>query len=247
MAGGHGGRGALGAGLEAVAAGDSPVHRLDARAKIVGLIGLVVVAVTTPVGRWWAFAAYGLVLVAVASVARLPVRHTLSRMLVEVPFLVAAALVPFTHPDGIAFGATLAAKTTLGTLAMVLLSSTTPFPSLLGGFERLRAPRVILLTVSFMWRYLHVLTEEFARMRLARDARSIGRRSLLTDGTARLVATLFVRSLERGERVYLAMVGRGYTGGVPQALRAPATLGAAELAFAGGLAAAVGAARLTLS
>lgn len=244
MSGGHGATSAEG--IEHVAAGDSPIHRLDPRVKIVGLLGLAVVSATSPPGAWAAYAAYVAVLVLLAAVARLRFRYVVRRMAVEIPFLVAAALLPLTVPDGVTRGGTLALKATIGVLAAVVLSSTTPFPVLLRGFELLRAPRTIVLIVSFMWRYLFVLGDEVRRMRLARDARGYHARWIWqTRALAQSVATLFVRSLERGERVYLAMTSRGYTGGVPPAtLTAPLTLAARDVAALAAFAAAVIAARV---
>jgi cobalt/nickel transport system permease protein len=223
--------------LDAVAAGDSPVHRLDARVKIIGLVGLAIVAVTTPVGRWAAFGTYLGILAILCVAARLPFRYVLRRLSVEVPFLVAAALLPFVAPDGVRLAGTVAAKATTGVLAMVLLSSTTPFPVLLHGFEQLRAPRLLVMIVAFMWRYLHVIGEEVQRMRVARQARGYEPRWLWQAGAiGQTIATLFIRSLERGERVYLAMTSRGYAGGTPAALVPRSVLTAADVAFAGGLA-----------
>ncbi len=243
MGAGHGARD-----VEHVAAGDSPVHRLDARVKIVGLLGTTVAAVSTPQGAWFAFTAYLAVLLALVVAARLPARHVLGRMAIEVPFLLAAALLPLTRPDGAELGATLALKATVGTLAAVLLSSTTPFPRLLRGFERLRAPRTLVLIVSFMWRYLQVLSEELARMRRARDSRAVGSGPIWRDrSTARLVAVLFLRALERGERVYLAMLSRGFTGAFPALPGDASALRRADAAGGAALVAAVVAIRVALA
>ena len=203
--------------VEVAAAGDSPVHRLDPRVKIVGLIGLVVVSVSLPPGAWPAFGALAAILVGLVVAAGLRPLHVLRRMTVEVPFLLAAAVLPFTAEDGLELAATVGVKITLGVLAMVILSSTTPFPRLLRGFELLRTPRLIVVIVSFMWRYLHVLGEEVSNMQTARAARGYSARFFWQAyaSTGALVATLFVRSLGRGERVYLAMTSRGYDGTMP--------------------------------
>jgi cobalt/nickel transport system permease protein len=242
---GHGHGGGLHA-VEAVALGHSPIHRLDARAKILALIGFVVVAVTTPPGAWRAFAAYGAVLAVLAAVAKLPPGYVLRRLVVEVPFLIAALVLVWVR--GPADGLALAARVTTALLAAVVLSSTTPFPALLQGFERLRVPRLLLVIAAFMWRYLHVVGDEVDRMRVAREARGYRPRTLRQ---ARLplggtVAALFIRSLERGERVHLAMTSRGYTGGMPTTVTAPRVLAPRDVAFAAALLAAALAARLLL-
>lgn len=229
MGGGH----HLGGDVEAVAAGDSPVHRLDPRVKIVGLIGLVVVSVSLPPGAWLAFAALAAILVGLVAVARLHPLHVIRRMTIEAPFLLAAAVLPFTVEDGVVLGITVGIKITIGVLGMVILSSTTPFPRLLRGFELLRTPRLIVVIVSFMWRYLHVLGEQVSNMQTARAARGFSARFFwqAAASTGSLVATLFVRSLERGERVYLAMLSRGYDGSMPATAVEPLSLRAADVSF----------------
>jgi len=225
--------------VEAVAAKDSPVHRLDPRVKIVGLIGLVVVSVSLPPGSWLAFAAVMAILVGLVAVARLHPLHVLRRMTIEVPFLLAAATLPFTVEDGLVLGATAGLKITVGVLAMVILSSTTPFPRLLRGFELLKTPRLIVVIVAFMWRYLHVLADEVSRMKTARAARgySAGRIRQALAPTGALISTLFVRSLERGERVYLAMLSRGYSGSMPATAVERLALRAVDVSFLATLAA----------
>lgn len=242
---GHGHGGSLHE-VAAVAELDSPVHRLDPRAKIVGLIGLIVVAATTPIGAWGAFAAYAAALVPLAVVARLPWGYVLRRMAIELPFLAAALLLIWLR--GPAEGLTLALRISLSVLAVIVLTSTTPFPELLRGFERLRAPRLLLLIVALMWRYLHVIGDEAERMRVARAARGYQPRGLLQARRAfgATIATLFVRSLERGERVHLAMVSRGYDGGMPVHATAPLVLAPADVAFAAALLLAAIAARILL-
>jgi cobalt/nickel transport system permease protein len=233
VSGAHGHRAG---GIEAVAARSSPVHRLDPRVKIVALVGVAVVAASTPAGAWWALGAYIGIGVVVAAAARLPLRHTLRRMTVEVPFLLAALALILVGGDGGVRGGTLALKLTASVLAMIVLSSTTPFPRLLHGFEALRTPRMFVMIVSFMWRYLHVLGEEWHRMRIARQARGHRARWLWQEGSlGPVVATLFLRSLHRGERVYLAMASRGFAGGVPATVTAPLTMRVADVVFAAAL------------
>ena len=242
------GGGRHGGDVEVVAAQDSPVHRLDPRVKIIGLIGLVVVSVSLPAGAWYAFGALAAILVGLVVAARLSPRHVLRRMTIEVPFLAAAAILPFTTPDGAVLGLTVGAKVTIGVLGMVILSSTTPFPRLLRGFELLRTPRLIVVIVSFMWRYLHVLGEQVSNMQTARAARGYSARYFwqAAGSTGSLVAALFVRSLDRGERVYLAMTSRGYDGSMPETAVERLTLRPADVGFLVALAVALALIRVLL-
>jgi cobalt/nickel transport system permease protein len=209
--------------------GGSPLHRLDARAKIIGLIGFVVVIVSTAAQAFWAFALYAAILAFLVGLSRLPVGYVAKRMLVVVPFvLMVAIFLPFFHrsgvggyslgglqvtADGLLVLWNVAAKGTFGALSMILLGSTTTFPDMTEGFARLRVPRVFVLIVSFMYRYSFVFVEELRRMQRAMASRNYRARWLWNVPVlGRMLGALFLRSYHRGERVYVAMVSRGYEG-----------------------------------
>lgn len=210
--------------------GDSAAHRLPAEAKVLATLAFVLAVVATPRAAMWAFGLHALVLVGLAVLTRLPPRALLGRLRIEVPFLVFAVMLPVigTGPrrdvlglslseEGLWAGWNLAAKGTLGVLAAVILSSTTPATELLRGLERLRVPRVMVAIAGFMVRYLDVLLGEADRMRIARVSRGDDPRWLWqARATAATAGTLFVRSYERGERVHLAMLARGYAGAMPE-------------------------------
>jgi cobalt/nickel transport system permease protein len=101
-------------------------------------------------------------------------------------------------------------------LASLLLAATTTTRDLIHGLDRLRCPQVLTQIATFMLRYLDVLTGEARRMRIARLSRGYDPRFLWqVKAFAVGVGALFLRAFERGERVYLAMVSRGYTGRLP--------------------------------
>jgi cobalt/nickel transport system permease protein len=209
--------------------GDSPVHRLPAHVKVVALLGFVLVVVATPREQIWAFVAYGLLLAVVAAVSAVPVGFVLPRMLVEVPFVVFAVLLPLvaTGPRVDVLGVSLSepglwggwnvlAKGSLGVVASILLAATTEPRALLVGLQRLRVPALLVEIASFMVRYVDVVADEMRRMRIARESRGFQAGHL---GHVRVLAqaagALFIRSYERGERVHVAMLSRGYTGALP--------------------------------
>jgi cobalt/nickel transport system permease protein len=212
------------------------VHRLPAHVKIVALFAFVVVVVATPRTAFAAFAAYLLLLVGVVSIARIPPGFVLRRMVIEVPFVVFAVLLPFiaageqvtvfgveVSRDGLLAGWNIIAKGTIGVVASITLAATTEPHDLVVGLQRLRTPNVVVQILSFMIRYLDVVGEEMQRMRIARESRAFQARHL---GHLRVVAhaagALFIRSYERGERVHLAMLSRGYRGSFPLLGSAPA-------------------------
>lgn len=207
----------------------SPVHAVDARAKIIGFLGFTVVVVTTPPRPGWPFVLYAALLAFIAALARLSPARVARRALVVVPFvLMVAVFLPFFHRSGEVvfslgrFAVTeegllvlwnAGAKALLGVLSMIVLSSTTTFSELVGGFERLRAPKVLVLTVSFMHRYGYLFLEESRRMQRAMASRNFRARWLGNVPTlGHMLGSLFLRSYNRGERVYVAMVSRGYEG-----------------------------------
>lgn len=219
--------------------GTSPVHRMPAQVKIVAALLGVICVVATPRTEFWAFGLYLVVLLGVWAVASVPVGHVARRAVIEVPFVVIALVMPFlgagprftflglslSEPGALA-GWNILAKGTIGVLTSLTLAATTTPGELIVGLQRLRAPAVLTTIATLMLRYLEVIAAEARRMRTARISRGHNPRFLWQAGaTARGIGALFVRSYERGERVHLAMVSRGWTGTMPDGggVAAPAT------------------------
>jgi cobalt/nickel transport system permease protein len=205
--------------LERYCYGDGPLHRLDPRVKLVATLVYVVLVVATPVGWWRPLAALALVLALVVGLSGVPPRALLARWLgffVLVGFL--ALMVAPSHPRRAALGITVVlltilAKNSLAFLAMMVLASVTPFRKLLVAMRRLGMPLVLVATLQFMYRYLHVLADELDRMVKARRSRTFHRSGRLDWGLlTNLIGVLFIRAFERGERVHGAMLARGWNG-----------------------------------
>ncbi|EGD40987.1 cobalt ABC transporter, permease protein CbiQ [Nocardioidaceae bacterium Broad-1] len=203
---------------------------MPAHVKVLALVGFMLVVVATP-REWFASYAFFLaVLVTVGAVGRVRPGWVLKRMVVETPFVVFAVLMPFiSHgprievlglslsESGLLSAWGLLAKGTLGVIAGLLLAATTTPQELVHGLERLRLPQQLVQIMAFMVRYLEVVTDEMRRMAVARASRGfVARNPLHWPVLARSVGALFIRSFERGERVHLAMVSRGYTGRMPR-------------------------------
>jgi len=208
---------------------ESVVHRLPPQVKIVAAFLGVICVVATPREAFPVFGGYVLLLLAVWAAARIPVGWILRRSVIELPFVVLAVLLPFTGPDpridwlglslsepGLLGAWNILVKGTLGVLTSLTLAATTPMRDLLVGLQRLRAPALVTTIATLMLRYLDVISGEARRMRLARISRGHDPRFLWQAGaTARGIGALFLRSYERGERVHLAMLARGWTGAMP--------------------------------
>lgn len=208
---------------------NSPVHRLAPQCKILAGLCFILAVVSTPRESVWAFGIYVCMVLGVSALSRVPLAHIGKRLVFETPFLLFALSLPLVGPapDVEVFGMGLSIdglwalwniwmKATLGFSVSIILAATTPIAELLHGLEHLRMPRIITAITGFMVRYADVITGEMRRMKIARASRAYDPR-WLWEGRA-LAATagaLFIRSYERGERVYLAMVSRGYDGSLP--------------------------------
>jgi cobalt/nickel transport system permease protein len=210
--------------------GHSPVHRAPAHLKVLALLAFMLLVVATPRDSYVLFGLYLLVITVVIRLSRVPISYLLKRTVVEIPFVVFAVLLPFvaTGPQtevlgvsvsqhGLEAGIALLVKGTLGVLASLTLAATTEPQDLLAGLERLRVPQQLVQIMAFMVRYLDVVTGEMQRMRIARESRGFSARNPRHwPVLARSAGALFIRSYERGERVHLAMLSRGYTGRMPR-------------------------------
>jgi cobalt/nickel transport system permease protein len=172
----------------------------------------------------------------------LGVAYVLKRSLLALPFVLAALPLLFTLQGDSLFGfrifgaelvvtqpglerfVSIAIKSWLSLQAAIILASSTPFPELLKAMRALRVPRLLVAVFGLMWRYLFVLADEALRLMRARAARSgqsdlanakvggnIAWRARVTGGMA---GNLFLRGFERSDRIYMAMLSRGYDGEV---------------------------------
>ena len=207
----------------------SVTHSLPAHVKIVTVLAFISVSVSTPITRWPAFVAFFLLLVAAALASKIPLLLLFKRALIEIPFIFFAILMPFfgtgekfeiagieLYREGLLAGTSIVVKGTLGVLAAVILSTTTTAREILRGLERLKLPAVMVQIASFMLRYVNVISDEMERMKVARESRGFVATGIKHwKVLATSAAALFIRSYERGERVHLAMLSRGFDGNLP--------------------------------
>jgi cobalt/nickel transport system permease protein len=209
--------------------GASPLHRAPPQCKIAASLLFVLAVVATPREAVWAYGLYALLPAGLARVAGVPLPLLARRLVIELPFLLFAVLLPVVGQgervevlgvplatEGLWAAWNILVKGTLGVTASLLVAATTPVPELLRGLERLRLPRAFTTVAGFMVRYADVIADELRRMRVARLSRGYDPRWIWqARAVAATAGALFIRSYERGERVYLAMVSRGYAGSMP--------------------------------
>lgn len=222
--------------------GVSPVHRMDPRIKLVLTLAFIILTALVPPGSWPAYVILLAIMLSVEILSELGIGYVLKRSLLALPFMLAALPIIFTAPGpelvsfnlaswtisvsitGLERFISIALKSWISVQAAVVMAASTPFPDLLLAMRAIRLPRLIVAVFGLMWRYLFVLADEVLRMNRARAARSghpdkpqgrtggsIVWRARVTGGMA---GSLFLRAFERSDRIYNAMISRGYDGEV---------------------------------
>ncbi|HHW44890.1 MAG TPA: cobalt ECF transporter T component CbiQ [Desulfotomaculum sp.] len=213
---------------------ESFIHSLDPRVKVVAVAGFVVL--TTLLTSIPGLGLAALFLLSLTAAARVQLRQLAGRLAWVLPFAGVMVLIfPFIMPgeplgrwqwgvvtltatrEGWQHALMLSLRVLNAVLAINLLTATTGMRRLFDALLALRVPAVFVQLMEFTIRYLFVVAEELGRMNRARGARGFTpgrhlfhRHTFRTLGQT--VGLLFIRSWERGERIYLAMLSRGYTG-----------------------------------
>jgi cobalt/nickel transport system permease protein len=218
----------------------SLVHSLDPRVKFILAVSFILTCTITPVGAWPIFILLFSLILAVEILSEVGILYVLKRSLLAAPFVLAALPLIFTVPgdplanlhlgswnfivsvQGVERVLGIMVKSWLSVQAAILMSATMPFPDLLLAMRAVRIPRLLVAIIGLMWRYLFVLADEAVRLLRARAARS-GQSddpSLKTGGSipwrahvaGGMAGNLFLRGFERSDRIYTAMLARGYDG-----------------------------------
>lgn len=203
-------------------------HKLAPRTRILCTLLMVFAIVLTPNGHWWTWAIYGLALIGLILISRVTLPVLLKRVAVESVFISVVLLGTLFREGGKVLWAwgplkittvgltvlgSVTLKALLSLLILNLLTLTTSIPALLNALVELRTPPLLVAIIASMYRYINVLIGEFNAMRRAAASRNLmgsNRSSRLVVGN--MMGSLFIRTYERGERVYQAMLARGYQG-----------------------------------
>jgi cobalt/nickel transport system permease protein len=208
---------------------DSPVHQLDARLRLLAAFATILIIVSVPRGYLQPFIPFSILIFVVILISRVPLHFFLSRCLIISPFVIfAAAFYPVSaiitddyidygrlHPE-VMVALSVISKAFLSVIMLTLLVSTGKFNDLLKGMRQLRMPKLIGMLSALMYRYVFIIYDEALRTNRARDSRTPGR---LRNGRFKVygnqAAMIFLRSWERSQVVYHAMLSRGFNGEFP--------------------------------
>ncbi len=218
----------------------SPVHALDPRVKLVLTLAFILTSALIPNGAWAAYILLFSVILSVEILSDLGILFVMRRSALALPFMLAALPLLFTaqgealgslaigswmirvSQDGLVRFFSIALKSWISMQAAVVMSSSMAFPDLLTAMRAIHVPRLLVAVFGLMWRYLFVLVDEVLRLMRARASRSgqadilglrmggsLAWRARVTGGMA---GNLFLRGFERSDRIYTAMLSRGYDG-----------------------------------
>lgn len=215
----------------------TPWHKLAPRTRILCTLLFVFANVLTPDGHWWTWAIYGLALVSLLLLSRVTLLVLLKRLAVEFTFIGVVLLGTLFRSGGevlwswgplqiTTVGLTILGSVTLkaflSLLILNLLTLTTSVTALLHALLELRTPPLLVAILASMYRYISVLIGEFNAMRRAAESRNLmnSNRSIrLIIGN--MIGALFIRTYDRGNLVYQAMLSRGYQGVPPMMEKIP--------------------------
>lgn len=206
-------------------------HSLAPRTRLLCTILIVFAIGLTPNGRWWTWAIYTIGVLSVVLISRITLSVLLKRIAVEFAFIgtvllgtlfrgggeVVASLGPLKITSvGLMVLGSVTTKALLCLIMLNLLTLTTSIPALLNALVVLRVPRLLVATLASMYRYISVLIGEFNAMRRAAASRNFkGDNRWQRQILGNMFGSLFIRTYERGDRVYQAMLARGYQGVPP--------------------------------
>ncbi len=214
----------------------TPWHKLAPRTRILCTVLFVFAIALTPNGHWWTWTIYGLAILSLLWLSQVTLLVLVKRLAVEFTFIGVVLLGTLFRGGGrvlwtwgplqittvglIVLGS-VTLKALLSLLILNVLTLTTSVPALLQALVELRVPPLLVAILASMYRYIGVLTAEFNAMRRAAESRNLmssNRWQRLVIGN--MIGSLFIRTYERGERVYQAMLSRGYQG-IPQVEKVP--------------------------
>ncbi len=201
------------------------VHRLDPRIKILVSFTFILFVVSFPKYELSSLLPFFIYPVFLLTAGEIPFRAIAKKVLFISPFAIfigifnplldtSVIVKPFGVPvtGGWISFFTIILKFILTVSTALLLIAVTSFPGICEALERLRFPKIFVIQLLFLYRYLFVLLQESLRMMRAREARSFGKKGKEMKTFVRLISVLLIRSVDRAERIYQAMVSRGFRG-----------------------------------
>ncbi len=194
---------------------NSPIHNIPAGLKIIFTIILVIILTILP-GSYISFVSLPILilLITILIISGVPIKNAVKRTLVILPLVLPVIILNSIFMEsGLKHSLILSIRSFLSIFSLILLVSVTRFSDIMKTLSSWHFPRIMIMILSFMYRYFFLLTGEMEKMVRAVKMRSGGSRGFgLIRIYSQVLAILFIKSYERAERVYQAMLMRGYNG-----------------------------------
>lgn len=213
--------------LDRLAYLDTPMHRLDPRAKVVTTMVFLVCVVSFPKYAILPLLPFLIYPVFSAVEGDLPLGFLLRKLIAVAPFaLVVGMFNPWFDREVLVYlgelsitggwisFASIMLRFFLTTFAALVLIATTSFNGVCMALERLGLPDVLATQLLFLYRYIFVLGDQVMRLARARSLRSFGTRGMGMQVYANMLGHLLLRTYARAQRIYRAMLARGFDGHV---------------------------------
>jgi len=211
--------------LDILSCKDTCIHRLDPRTKVIATLLFIIAVVSFPKYEIMGLLPFFLFPVLVFSLGDIPVWLILKKVLLVSSFAAFIGIfnpvfdtAPMVTVSGVAISGgwvsflSIVLRFFLTMTSVLLLIATTSFPGICHALRRLGMPELFTSQLLFLYRYIFVLLEEAMRMVRARNMRSFRGKGQGARVFVSLVGTLFLRTMDRAERIYQAMLSRGFTG-----------------------------------
>jgi cobalt/nickel transport system permease protein len=211
--------------MDRLAAGETALHRLDPRAKV--LVTLAFIGTVISYGKYAVTGLIPLIIfpVVMITLGNLPPGYIARKIALLCPFALVVGLFnplfdrtvlihlgPLDISGGWVSFTSIIIRSVLTVGAALILVGITGFPAICQALERLGVPQLFAVQLLFLYRYLFVLTEEGARVSRARELRSVGKKGVGISSFSPLVGHLLLRTWGRAERIHVAMLARGFSG-----------------------------------
>lgn len=214
--------------LDLLGYGESWIHRRDSRAKLLAAFVFLICVASFPKYDVSALMPFFALLVVWGAIGEVPFELVFGIMVVIAPFaILLGAFNPFfdrhtammigsvSVSGGVLSFFSILLRFVLSAGIVLLLVATTSMPRVFNALLLLRFPRVLVLQLDFLYRYLFVLIDEGKDLNYARNLRDPAHRLPSISTASKLLSVLLFRSIERARRVYFSMQARGFAGEVP--------------------------------
>ena len=211
--------------LDLLATGDTGLHRLDARAKVLVTAAFVLLVISNDRYELSALFPFFIFPAAMIAAGNLPFSYIARKILLLCPFVIAVgifnplidrAVMLHLGPVAISGGwlsfFSIITRSILTVGSAFILLALTGFTGVCRALEQLGMPRPFAVQLLFLYRYIFVLAEEGGRAVRARQLRSCGKKGMGMGSFGTLTGHLLLRTWQRAERVHIAMLSRGFDG-----------------------------------